>query len=246
MATRTIHTGLYGSEAFHILDAVWTDVLDEYGDKRNTERTKSVIHTSVEQADDNEVVFECESIWKYGYKSAFSSWNDKRVLDHIAWELKRMLAKTVQRNGDEFMKVWMRSRTVQYNYVFAKRNAKHMHGVTVSKLYFIYDKLRGRKTEKRYPAKYVNELVAMPLDPIMTEMKIAQKEEIKKIEEALTEQLRKLKSESYAESEKARIAVVKKYEKIMEDAKVETARKIDALKKEMDSFGNAAALLLGQ
>lgn len=239
MATRTIHTGLYGIEAFRIVDAVWNEVLKIYGDKRNTERAKSVLHTTAKQADDNELVFECESIWKYSCKPAFSNWNDKRVLDHIAWELKLRAAKKANMKGLDFKQEWKRRSLSSFTF-------SNAHDVTISKLYFIYDKLRGRKTEKRYPAEYATELAAMPLDPIMTEMKIAQKEEIKKLEEQLNLTIRKLNDECYAEKERMRIEISNKYGKLVDAAKAETANKIKALKAEMDSFRNEAALIIGQ
>ena len=240
MATRTIHTGLYGTEAFHIVDAVWNEVLEMYGNKRGTQRARSVMRTAAKRADDNELVFECESLYRcYGGKPAFSNWNDQRVLDHIAWELKLRVANKATAKGLDFKQEWKRNNLSSF--MFSNR-----HEVIISKLYFIYDTLRGRKTEKRYPAKYAAELAAMPLDPIMTEMKIAQKEEIKKIEEALTMTIRKLNDECYAAKERMRIEICNKYNKLIDDARAETAKKIEALKAEMDNFGNAAALLLGK
>ena len=232
MATRILHTGLYGIESSKIITALWQCVKDKYNSQRNTARARSVSYTDVMTADDNECVFQLDTFrrsWKDVWP--FDGWNDKRILEHIAWEIKCAVLRRAEWVHDDVKKTWKRRNNAMYQ--FPNSNGKQ---IPVSKIYFIYDKFRGRNTEKRYPAEYVDELIAVPLDPIMTEMKIAQKEEIKKLEEQLNMTIQKLNNECYAEKERVRIEIGNKYNKMVNDARAETAKKIEALKAEMESF----------
>lgn len=234
MATRILHTGLYGIESSKIITALWQCVKDKYNSQRNTFRARSVSYTDVMTADDNECVFKLDT-FRRGWcdKWPFDGWNDKRILEHIAWEIKCAVLRRVEWAHDDVKKAWKRRNSAMYQFPFSNGVGKQ---IPVSKIYFIYDKLRSRSCEKRYPAEYVDELTAVPLDPIMTEMKIAQREEIKKLEEQLNLTIRKLNNECYAEKERIRIEISNKYNKLIDDAKAETAKKIEELKAEMDGF----------
>lgn len=244
--TRTIHTGLYGANLRHTIPALWGQVVYEHGCKASTFKTRSTRATTIDVADDNELLINLGEL--YDRKTwhdvvAFNGWTDVEIFDHIAWNLKQLIVKAIKEKGGA---EWKRSCTDSVELYVRDNNSdlgRKKLSVPVNEVYFVYDFLKGRKVDKRYDAETNAKLVAQPLDPISTEMKIAQKQEIAKLKEQLEVELRRLDGERYKRIEEARTAIYKEV-----DALKDAARKCcDAKIKEIEELLDApmAALLTG-
>lgn len=240
MNTRIIHTGLYSNDTMKILTAVFEDIHAAYSNKRRTKRTRSVLRTHVVQADDNEVVFSIESFSRYSIQSPFPGWSDVRVLDHLGWEMKQIVMRKANEACESMKNVWKRNSSAHY--VFDEDGTDRFDAA-IPQVYFIYDTFRGRRTDDKYLKEFADSLISMPLDPIMTEMKIAQKEEIKKIDKERNLKLRELRNKIYYNAEKARKAAYAAGDREIAQLNNEYDKKIESLKNEMDNY-SAAALLM--
>ena len=225
--TRTIHLGFYATRANDILNALLTRAQTDVANSKNTFKILGVKGIKLERADDNELIFRCYKPQRWRSTIAFGGWADARVLEHMAWVFKNIVVKELGRQAPDA--AW-------------KRNCKATIKVcdvdfNVEEFYCIYDNMRARKgADKRYDAKLVEELRGLPLDPIMTEMKIAQREEIAKLEAEIEETVRKLENERWAEQEKMRKQIAETYAKKVAEAREENARKIAEVRAQMEAL----------
>ena len=246
MSNRTIHTGLYGANLRHTIPALWGQVVYEHSCRASTFKTKSTRATSICVADDNELLIKLEELYdRRSWRTvvAFNGWTDAEIFDHIAWNLKQLIVKAIKEKGGA---EWKRSCTDSVE-LYVHDNSSDLGrrklAVQVNEVYFVYDFLKGRKVDKCYDAETNAKLVAQPLDPISTEMKIAQKQEIAKLKVALDAELRELDSERYKRIEEMRLKIYKE----IDDLKLTARKRCDAKIKEIEALLDApmAALLTG-
>lgn len=230
MSIRTVHIGFYSPRATKILSAVHEYVLSRFANYRHTEKTRSTTATKLVVADDGEAIYELSSFYYNGYSNniPFNKWSDARVLEHFAYHYKDEIRKRYQ--------------NVKWDRYSADQLTFGNVTFTMSEFYYIYDVLKGRKTAKfcYRPDAKVEELIGTPLDPITTEMKIAQKEEIKKVKDALQLKLQALEHERYAKQDEMRKKIYNEYEDKKNVARVEAEKKIADLEAELEAIHQAA------
>lgn len=245
MSNRIVHTGLYGKTARDTIVPVLRRIIYEHRCKARTERIMSIVATEVVVADDNEIVLSVGTHYdrrKWKDVPSFQTWSDKQVLEHFAWlikchvmpSIKLRTTKGWKRNNDE-------TATVIGNFDGDTRMADI--NARVCDIYLAYDVLRGRKLGRCWSEAQKEAVIGKPLDPISTEMKIAQKQEIEKLKTALKDEIRALESERYKKVEEARAAIYKEIEELKAAAK----KRCDAKIKEIEELLDApmAALLTG-
>ena len=214
---RELHTGFYSDRAELIMRRLLEGEQSYQSSLKKTFKVKSILHLEVERAIDNEVVFTCGRFRGRGwdYMNSFDRINDTDALNHIAWCFKQCVLRCLRNELFDEGKAeesWNRSSTLKFR-------IETLDDVTVSEAYFIYDRLCQRKNAaKRYSKKLSESLIGLPLDPIMTQMKLGMLEEIERLkkeqeqtvvalfnekEEAVT----KYRDEKSAEFNKARDAV---------------------------------------
>lgn len=212
---REIHTGFYSDRAELIIRCLLDSEQRRLASMKHTFKVNSMRYLNVKRAVDNEIVFTCEKFggWRSN-KSCFCGISDADALNHIAWCFKTCVLNQLKNqlcSDDETRKNWNRSNDLNF------RTSTTIHDIKVSEAYFIYDHLRQRKNAaKKYSKEMGDELIGLPLDPIMTEMKIGMLDEIERVMKECEEEKRKL----YYDKE----AAVKKYREMM-DAQCQADRK---------------------
>lgn len=228
---RIIHTSFYGQRAREILAALLKMSQSDIARAKNTFKIRSMKEICFGLGDDNECQFQVFNKNGWRWKGAFNGWTDARTLEHIAWVFKNIVVRELARHSPDA--AW-------------KRNCKAKITVididfTVEEFYCIYDSLRARKNaDKRYDSKLVEELRGTPLDPIMTEMKIAQREEIANIEKELENEVQRLEHERWTEIEKMRKNIVDEYNKKVTAAREAAKQKIAELSASMEALTMSA------
>lgn len=226
---RQIHTGFYAARTKDIIHALQTKAIADCQNCKRTFKIKSVRYLTVNLAVDNEVVLECNSTGRWTSETCFKGWNDAQALNHMAWVYKNIIVRKLAGTNA----AWKRDCTAEVT----------VEGVTftVQEFYCIYDSMRQRKgADKRYSKELVEKLRGMPLDPIMTEMKIAQAEEIARLETDLNLKIKKLESERYEEQERTRKQIAATYAAKIEATKAETEAEIKRIREEMNAMFIAA------
>lgn len=211
---RQIHLGFYGASAEKILKPLLDRVQASLSGAKNTVKIKGMKHLQLMRADDNELVFNCRSDSSWRHESTWGGMSENDILNHIAWTLKCQVVDLLRRDGHS--EEWNRnsSATVQIG----------ENIIAVAAFYCIYDNLRRRRnSDRRYPKALVDELRGQPLDPILTEMKIAQREELKRIDDELQMKLKTLENELYEAKNKAYNELRIKYEGLKDEARVAAA-----------------------
>ena len=214
---RELHTGFYSDRAELIMRRLLEGEQSYQSSLKKTFKVKSILHLEVERAIDNEVVFTCGRFRGRGwdYMNSFDRINDTDALNHIAWCFKQCVLRCLRNELFDEGKAeesWNRSSTLKFR-------IETLDDVTVSEAYFIYDHLCQRKNAaKRYSKELGDSLIGLPLDPIMTQMKLGMLEEIERLkkEQEQTvvalfnekeEAVKKYRDEKSAEFNKARDAV---------------------------------------
>ena len=234
---RELHTGFYSDRAELIMRRLLEGEQSYQHSLKKTFKVKSILHLEVERAIDNEVVFTCGKFRgrAWDYMHSFDRINDTDALNHIAWCFKQCVLRRLRNklsDEDKAEKNWNRSSTLNF-----RTDSINTDDISVSEAYFIYDHLRQRKNAaKRYSKELGDSLIGLPLDPIMTEMKLGMLEEIERLkkeqEQAVSvlfnekeEDIKKFRNEKSAEFNKARDAVY-----------AETAAKIAKINAELNSM----------
>ena len=214
---RELHTGFYSDRAELIMRRLLEGEQSYQSSLKKTFKVKSILHLEVKRAIDNEVVFTCGRFRGRGwdYMNSFDRINDTDALNHIAWCFKQCVLRCLRNELFDEGKAeesWNRSSTLKFR-------IETLDDVTVSEAYFIYDHLCQRKNAaKRYSKELGDSLIGLPLDPIMTQMKLGMLEEIERLkkEQEQTvvalfnekeEAVKKYRDEKSAEFNKARDAV---------------------------------------
>ena len=215
---RELHTGFYSDRAELIMRRLLEGEQSYQHSLKKTFKVKSILHLEVKRAIDNEVVFTCEKFRRgWDYMHSFDRINDTDALNHIAWCFKQCVLRCLRNmlsDENKAEKNWNRSCTLNF-----RTDSTTADDISVSEVYFIYDHLRQRKNAaKRYSKELSESLIGLPLDPIMTEMKLGMLEEIERLktEQERTvaalfnekeEAIKKVRNEKAAECNKARDAV---------------------------------------
>ena len=238
---RELHTGFYSDRAELIIRRLLDSEQSYQSSLKKTFKVKSFRYLEVKRAPDNEVVFTCGKLGGWDYRNSFDRISDADALNHIAWCFKQCVLrrlKSILLDEDKAEKNWNRSSTLNF-----RTNSINTDDISVSEAYFIYDRLRQRKNAaKRYSKELSESLIGLPLDPIMTEMKIGMLEEIERLkkEQEQTvavlfnkkeEAVKKYRDEKAAEFEKARDAVY-----------AETAAKIAKINAELNAMAQSFQL----
>lgn len=237
---RKIHTGLYTNRAEQIMRLLLLSEQRQQEPMKHTFKVKSMLYLDIERNIDNEVVFICK---KFGgwttEKTCFFRNSDTDALNHIAWCFKscvlRRLAKQLP-NGSEIKENWNRSATLK----FSIESSDVV--ISVSEAYFIYDHLRQRKNAaKRYSKEMSDSLIGIPLDPIMTEMKIGMYEEIERLKSECDKAVAKLYNDKEQAIRKYTDTVMAKYLEDRKALNAETSAKIAKIKADLAAMTAAAA-----
>ena len=178
---RELHTGFYSDRAELIMRRLLESEQSYQHSMKKTFNVKSILHLEVKRAIDNEVVFTCEKFRRgWDYIHAFDRINDTDALNHIAWCFKQCVLRCLRNklsDEDKAEKNWNRSSTLNF-----RTDSINTDDISVSEAYFIYDHLRQRKNAaKRYSKELGDSLIGLPLDPIMTQMKLGMLEEIERL-----------------------------------------------------------------
>ena len=214
---RELHTGFYSDRAELIMRRLLEGEQSYQHSLKKTFKVKSILYLEVERAIDNEVVFTCGRFRGRGwdYMNSFDRINDTDALNHIAWCFKQCVLRCLRNELFDEGKAeesWNRSSTLKFR-------IETLDDVTVSEAYFIYDHLCQRKNAaKRYSKELGDSLIGLPLDPIMTQMKLGMLEEIERLKkeqeqtvsrlfDEKEEAIKKFRNEKSAEFNKARDAV---------------------------------------
>ena len=213
---RELHTGFYSDRAELIMRRLLEGEQSYQHSLKKTFKVKSILHLEVKRAIDNEVVFTCCKFRgrAWDYMHSFDRINDTDALNHIAWCFKQCVLRCLRNklsNEDKAEKNWIRSSTLNF-----RTDSINTDDISVSEAYFIYDHLCQKKNAaKRYSKELGDSLIGLPLDPIMTQMKLGMLEEIERIKKECSD----AKANLYIEKEKA----VLKYREEME-ARIDESR----------------------
>lgn len=206
---RELHTGFYSDRAELIIQRLLDSEQSYQSSLKRTFKVNSFRYLEVKRAIDNEVVFTCGKFRGRGwdYMHSFDRINDTDALNHIAWCFKQCVLRCLRNelsDKGKAKKNWNRNSTLNF-----RTDSINTDDISVSEAYFIYDHLLQRKNAaKRYSKELSESLIGLPLDPIMSEMKIGMLEEIERIKKECSDAKAKL----YLEKEKA----ILKYREEME------------------------------
>ena len=207
---RQIHLGFYSTSAEKIIKSLLDKAQVSLSGAKNTVKIKGMKHLELIRADDNELVFNCRSDSSWRHESTWCGMSENDILNHIAWTLKCQVIDLLRKDGHS--EEWNRNSTAT---VQIGENI-----IAVAAFYCIYDNLRRRRnSDRRYPKELVDELRGQPLDPILTEMKIAQREELKRIDDELQMKLTSLDNEFYEAKNHAIDELRKKYDGLKDEAR---------------------------
>lgn len=245
MSNRIVHTGLYGKTARETIVPVIRRIIHDHGCKARTERIMSIVATEPVVADDNEIVLSVGTHYdrrKWKDVPSFQTWSDKQVLEHFAWLIKCHVMPSIKLRTT---KGWKRSNDETAQFLGEAEGTGNAFDLNakVCDIYLAYDVLRGRKLSRCWSEAQKEAVIGKPLDPISTEMKIAQKQEIEKLKTALSDELRKLDSARYEKIEAVRKAICVEIEELKEAAKKRCEAKIKEIEEMLDA--PMAALLTG-
>ena len=228
---REIHTSFYSDRAEQIMSCLLESAQKRIAGMKHTFKVKSMIYLDIKRAIDNEVVFICNrfNTWRCD-GSCFYNISDADALNHIAWCFKTCALRCLENQqpiGDDIAKLWNRSNTLKFS-------INSLDDITVSEVYFIYDHLCGRKNAaKRYTKEMADSLIGLPLDPIMTTMKLGMLEEIDRIKNECENAKLKLYYEKEDAIKKYRESMGAQYNESLAALNKETADKIAKIKAEL-------------
>ena len=228
---REIHTGFYNDRAEQIMRCLLESAQQRLAGMKRTFKVKSMIYLDIKRAIDNEVVFTCNrfNTWRCD-GSCFYNISDADALNHIAWCFKTCALRCLENQlpiGDDTAEMWNRSNALKFS-------IKSLDDITVSEVYFIYDHLCGRKNAaKRYSKEMADSLIGLPLDPIMTTMKLGMLDEIERIKNECENAKMKLYHDKEDAIKKYRESIVAQYNESLAALNKETADKIAKIKAEM-------------
>jgi hypothetical protein len=217
---RIVHTGLYSNRAEELIREIVDDLQNYYCCAKKTKKMASLFNTNVKRGVDNEVILETTSMNRYRRTRLWNDLSDNQVLRHIVWMYKGLIQYRTEKDS------WKR---VNNELIPHSDN-----DFKIREVYFLYDMFHQRKNFKRnYPDNYSNELIGIPLDPITVELKNAQLDEIKKINDELKHKRSELNNQEYVERETAYKAIEAKYLKLTTEIEKAAQAKIKQLQDEM-------------
>ena len=229
---RELHTGFYSDRAELIMRRLLEGEQSYQHSLKKTFKVKSILYLEVERAIDNEVVFTCGRFRGRGwdYMNSFDRINDTDALNHIAWCFKQCVLRCLRNELFDEGKAeesWNRSSTLKFR-------IETLDDVTVSEAYFIYDHLCQRKNAaKRYSKELGDSLIGLPLDPIMTEMKLGMLEEIERLKKDQEQTVSRLFDEKEEAIKKFRNEKSVEFNKARDAVYAETAAKIAKINAEL-------------
>lgn len=224
----TFHTGFYSPKAKQIFIALRKKLLDKAG--RYTWFYRALDGNEVNESDDGQVVLSSSYTYTVPEQKFFETFAIKIK------ELTRATFGSWDRNDTEERTITI-SKWYDYNNTVIE-DVK----MTVRDLYFIYETLlRRARLNANYPTDYAKEFVGQPLDPILSQMRLAQREEKKKLEDELEAKKCALDSEKYEERNAFYIQLNEKYKALETQLEAEYAKKIQDLVNSMEAMINLGA-----
>ena len=228
--TRTIHTGLYGAQAFAVIDGVHGQLSD--GKWENIPGyDKYWTNFDVETADDGEVIFIVNAEYGYRYCSKwldnpFKTMSDDDFKAWIAHKIKAVVND--ERKDDTEFGSWDRRNTDHTSLYLGHVDEKYGPVVTVADIYCTYEALLGRKvntskydlvtvarvfgskrsdedTVKVKAAREMKDSIYAKYDQKRDDLKKAKNEAIAKLENEYQENLKSLLKEQNAEIESMKL-----------------------------------------
>ena len=238
---RELHTGFYSDRAELIIRSLLDGEQSYQHSLKKTFKVKSILNLEVKRAIDNEVVFTCEKFRGRGwdYMHSFDRINDADALTHIAWCFKQCVLRCLRNELFDEGKAeesWNRSNALKFR-------IETLVDVTVSEVYFIYDHLCQRKNSaKRYSKELSESLIGLPLDPIMTEMKLGMLEEIERLKKEEEQTVSRLFDEKEAAVKKYREEKSAEFNKARDAVYMETSAKIAKINAELNAMASSFQL----
>lgn len=159
---RTIHTHLYSQTAYDALDALMGQISDGYWE--NSPRMEKYWNfAKICRSLNGEITFEIERdryVWdKWSHRmttNPYCNMTDDSIREFFANKLKK-IAK-VEMEDENAGNQWQRDNEMKIHYLSREVDLE------VSDIYCIYEMLRGRKTEGRYPAAHLDKICGKPKD----------------------------------------------------------------------------------
>lgn len=184
---RIIHTGFYSTEMKNLLDWFFSYLTN----CTNTYENGKV--AAVERAPDGEVLISLAHhdgrYWTTVYAKKHT---DALILDWIAWMLKNIACQHIQEcwrdyttTNDKKLGIKLAKKalwTRDNDGVVIPVLTTDTDYVSVSDIYFIYESFKGRKNiERKYSNKLIKKWRGEKRDPLATEMEMARREEVERI-----------------------------------------------------------------
>lgn len=155
MEKRIVGTGMYSGKALQVVDCVFGQLSDGIWENSRA-MEKYWWFASAKRADDGEVVVEVEETprdWKNGVSNGFYGMPDAKVLDFLANKVKAAAkAETRDRGGE-----WRRDCGRETAYL-----SRRGGDVTFADVYCVYERLKGRGVDGKYPAGVTESVVGKP------------------------------------------------------------------------------------
>lgn len=226
-----IHTGFYTDHALEFFKCMKCALHNCWG-SRQMARNADLM--DIERNPDNEVVIKLgidAKDWSYSWRmSTFSKMPIEKFNSWLAGVLKHLVLKDVEDKDKK--EVWSRdnsavARTFNGGYYL---NNPGEYQFTVKEIYFVYETLLNRKRrEKHWNDEFVKAMVGEQLDPIATELEVARREEMAKLQSNLKERLDALDKEMYNKIKQMTDKIHTEYYQLKKDATAETENKIKEL-----------------
>jgi hypothetical protein len=152
MEKRIIGTGMYSGKAFQVVDCVFGQLSDGIWENSRA-MEKYWWFASAKRADDGEVVVEVEETprdRKNGVGNGFYGMPAAKVLDFLAGKVKAAAKAEIGDLGGE----WRRDCSRETVYL-----SRHGGDVTFADVYCVYECLKGRGVDGKYPAGVAESVV---------------------------------------------------------------------------------------
>lgn len=217
MDTRIIHLGLFSKNAEMLIRSLFSYI----DDNKPARVARSVRKATIVVNPDNEIVLECKLRELYYRHTPITIWdrnkgNDQKPREWIAIMLKHHVIEQCGSDG-----AWRRdndSREVP-ELEFRDSTGQVIYRPTISEAYYVYDALLSRKRiERKYSKETIAKMHGSQNDPIATEMEIARREEVKRLNAEHEQKLRDLEHEKMEEIRAFREKMDEKYGELRKQA----------------------------
>ena len=232
--TRTIHTGLYGKQAYEVIDSVYGQLSD--GKWENSPGyDKYWFNFKIEIADDGEIIFKvnAEGSIMWGQRWLPNPFYNMSEDDFKKWIARKIKAVVNDERKDRVeFGTWDRRNTDHHTLYLGKYD-ETIHGVvtTVADVYCTYESLLGREVNA---AKYDSSTICRICGTKRTAEEIAKVKSAREAANAIKARYAAMR----AELQRAKNEAVSKLEKELND---NIAKLSEKERNELASFSNAVA-----